>query len=86
MPRNKPFPDVYLAAARALDAPPMRCLVIDDTPTGVRAGKAAGAAVWAYAPAGCDEAALRAAGADALLVDMMLLGERLNAAKETRWP
>lgn len=83
MPRNKPFPDVYLAAARALNVPPARCLVIDDTPTGVRAGKAAGATVWAYAPAGCDEAALRAAGADALLPDMMLLGERLNATKET---
>lgn len=77
-PRNKPFPDVYLAAARALGVPPARCLVIDDTPTGVRAGKAAGATVWAYAPAGCDEAALHAAGADALLADMALLETRLH--------
>lgn len=77
-PRNKPFPDVYLAAAQALGAPPARCLVIDDTPTGVRAGKAAGATVWAYAPAGCDEEALRAAGCDALLEDMAQLGARLQ--------
>ncbi len=81
VPRNKPFPDVYLAAARALDVPPARCLVIEDTPTGVRAGKAAGAAVWAYAPKGCDEDALRAAGADALLPDMALLGAHLQEGR-----
>ena len=49
-PRSKPFPDVYLAAAAALDADPKRCLVIEDTLTGVQAGVAAGATVWAYFP------------------------------------
>ncbi|QIL83268.1 HAD family phosphatase [Diaphorobacter sp. HDW4A] len=49
-PRSKPFPDVYLAAAAALDVDPKRCLVIEDTLTGVQAGVAAGATVWAYFP------------------------------------
>ena len=51
-PRSKPFPDVYLAAAAALGVAPERCLVIEDTPTGVQAGLAAGAVVWGYMPPG----------------------------------
>ena len=51
LPRSKPFPDVYLAAARALDVDPARCLAIEDTVTGVQAGVAAGAKVWGYFPA-----------------------------------
>jgi HAD superfamily hydrolase (TIGR01509 family) len=43
---NKPAPDVYLAAAAGLGVAPQRCLVIEDTPTGARAGLAAGATVW----------------------------------------
>ena len=45
MPRNKPAPDVYQAAMRALQVQPANCLVIEDTPTGVRAAVAAGAQV-----------------------------------------
>jgi HAD superfamily hydrolase (TIGR01509 family) len=52
MPRSKPAPDVYLAAAAHLGADPRRCLVIEDTPTGVRAGLDAGATVWGYCPQG----------------------------------
>lgn len=66
MPATKPAPDVYLAAAAALGVPAGRCLVIEDTVTGVTAGVAAGATVWGYAPgdAGHGSAqALRAAGA-----------------------
>jgi beta-phosphoglucomutase-like phosphatase (HAD superfamily) len=62
-PRSKPFPDVYLAAAAHLQADPAGCLVIEDTPVGITAGVAAGATVWAYAPAGVDTAPLLAAGA-----------------------
>ncbi len=51
LPRSKPFPDVYLAAAAALKADPARCLVVEDTVTGVQAGVAAGATVWGYFPA-----------------------------------
>lgn len=50
MPRSKPAPDVYLAAARHLNAATARCLVVEDTPVGVTAGVAAGATVWAYCP------------------------------------
>jgi beta-phosphoglucomutase-like phosphatase (HAD superfamily) len=51
-PRSKPAPDVYLAAAAHLGVDPARCLVIEDTATGVRAGLDAGATVWGYCPAG----------------------------------
>ncbi|MDP3311299.1 MAG: HAD family phosphatase, partial [Polaromonas sp.] len=42
MPRSKPAPDVYLAAAAALGVDAKRCAVIEDTVTGVMAGMAAG--------------------------------------------
>jgi HAD superfamily hydrolase (TIGR01509 family) len=50
LPRSKPAPDVYLAAAAALGVPPVRCLVVEDTVTGVTAGVAAGATVFGYSP------------------------------------
>ena len=43
--RGKPAPDIYLAAARAVGAEPVRCLVLEDSNTGARAGLAAGMAV-----------------------------------------
>ena len=52
LPRSKPAPDVYLAAAAHVGIAPARCLVIEDTATGVRAGLDAGATVWGYCPAG----------------------------------
>ena len=42
VPRPKPAPDVYLLAARTLDVDPARCVVLEDSPTGVRAALAAG--------------------------------------------
>ncbi|NML34317.1 HAD family hydrolase [Paraburkholderia antibiotica] len=50
MPRSKPFPDVYLAAAAGLGVEPTRCAVIEDTVTGATAGVAAGATVFGYCP------------------------------------
>jgi HAD superfamily hydrolase (TIGR01509 family) len=47
--RSKPAPDVYLLAASSLGVSPSRCLVIEDSPTGVTAGHAAGMTVLAYA-------------------------------------
>jgi HAD superfamily hydrolase (TIGR01509 family) len=46
--RSKPFPDVYLYAARQQGIDPAACAVIEDTPTGVRAGVAAGMTVFGY--------------------------------------
>ncbi len=45
--RGKPAPDVYLEAARRLSAPPERCLVFEDVPAGILAGKQAGMRVCA---------------------------------------
>jgi HAD superfamily hydrolase (TIGR01509 family) len=73
MPRSKPYPDVYLAAAAYLQVDPMHCLVVEDTPVGIAAGVAAGATVWAYAPAGADAQPLLQAGAVRLLAGMQEL-------------
>jgi HAD superfamily hydrolase (TIGR01509 family) len=45
----KPAPDVFLLAAKQLDAVPERCAVIEDSVNGVAAGLAAGMTVFAYA-------------------------------------
>jgi len=80
MPRSKPAPDVYLAAARHLKAPPAQCLVIEDTPVGVTAGVAAGATVWAYCPLPAQGLALRQAGASRLFGHMAELAPLLAGA------
>jgi HAD superfamily hydrolase (TIGR01509 family) len=43
--RPKPAPDVYLAAAAELGAPPEDCVALEDSETGVAAAKAAGMTV-----------------------------------------
>jgi HAD superfamily hydrolase (TIGR01509 family) len=45
VPSGKPAPDVYLAAAERLGVDPARCLVVEDSINGTRAGKAAGMTV-----------------------------------------
>lgn len=66
LPRTKPAPDVYLAAADALGVDPAAAAVVEDSVAGVTAGVAAGATVFGFAPGGptgTDAAALVAAGA-----------------------
>lgn len=43
VPRGKPHPDLYLAAARGMHLPVERCVVIEDSPAGFAAAEAAGA-------------------------------------------
>jgi HAD superfamily hydrolase (TIGR01509 family) len=45
--RAKPDPEPYLTAAARLGADPARCVVLEDSPTGVASGTAAGCAVVA---------------------------------------
>ncbi|APZ97855.1 hypothetical protein BWQ93_04635 [Sphingopyxis sp. QXT-31] len=50
--RGKPFPDIYLAAAKGLGVDPAQCLAIEDSPTGARAAIAAGMTVIGFCGAG----------------------------------
>ena len=60
---GKPAPDLFLHAAATMGAQPARCVVVEDTPSGVAAGVAAGMRVLGYA-ADSDERALSDAGAE----------------------
>jgi beta-phosphoglucomutase-like phosphatase (HAD superfamily) len=41
--RHKPYPDPYATGAEMLGVPPGHCLVVENAPAGIQAGKAAGA-------------------------------------------
>ncbi|OAJ54162.1 HAD family hydrolase [Paraburkholderia ginsengiterrae] len=80
--RNKPFPDVYLAAAAGLGVDPKRCAVVEDTVTGATAGVAAGATVFGYCPKELGHSsatALHGAGAVHVFRDMAELPAVLAA-------
>lgn len=82
LPRTKPAPDVYLAAAAALGIAPARCAVVEDSVTGVRSGLDAGATVFGYAPGGPGHSsaeALLAAGVVQVFTDMAELPVLLAA-------
>jgi beta-phosphoglucomutase len=40
--RGKPEPDIFLEAARRIDVPPARCVVVEDSPYGLEAARRAG--------------------------------------------
>ncbi len=65
----KPAPDVFLHAAATLGFAPVDCIVVEDTPTGVRAAVAAGMTVLGYA-ALTPAQRLRDAGAHVVFDDM----------------
>lgn len=64
---GKPGPEGYLKAAAALGVDIARCLVVEDAPAGIDAGRAAGAYTLAVATSH-DPAELRAA--DAVVADL----------------
>jgi mannitol-1-/sugar-/sorbitol-6-phosphatase len=67
--RSKPDPDPYLKGAELLGFAPADCLVVEDAPAGVRAGKAAAVSVLALRTTESD-AVLTAAGADWIVTDL----------------
>jgi HAD superfamily hydrolase (TIGR01509 family) len=72
---GKPAPDLFLHAAAEMDVPPAGCAVVEDSPLGVAAAKAAGMTVFGYAamtPAG------KLADADAVFDSMGQLPELLS--------
>ena len=66
--RGKPDPEPYVKAARMLAVPAEECVVVEDAPAGIRAGKAAGARVVALRTT-AREAELGDAGADWIVND-----------------
>ena len=67
--RGKPAPDLFLYAAERMKVAPHRTLVIEDSISGVKAGKAAGMIVWGFVGGSHyqsrdGKAILREAGAD----------------------
>lgn len=42
VPHGKPAPDVFVLAAQRLGVPPSHCIVVEDAPAGVEAGRRAG--------------------------------------------
>lgn len=74
--RGKPAPDLFLHAAERMGVPPDRALVIEDSVSGVLAGKAAGMTVWGFVggshyAARDGRALLEAAGADHVFENMV---------------
>jgi sugar-phosphatase len=78
---GKPDPEPYLKGAQILGVPAADCLVIEDAPAGIRAGKAAGSRVLALRTTASD-AELQQAGADWIVDDCAELFLDSSAAGE----
>ena len=86
VPRGKPDPALFLAAAEALGIAPSRCFVVEDAPSGITAARAGG--MYAIGVARHDDAEpLWAAGAylvtprlDAIAASEVLLGNEAKGA------
>ena len=75
--RPKPAPDIFLHAASTMGAKPEMCVVVEDTPTGVSAGVAAGMYVCGFAE-NTPEHRLRKAGAHEIFSSMMELPQPIS--------
>ncbi len=76
--RGKPAPDLFIHAAAQMGVDPTDCLVIEDSPAGVTAARAAGMRVFAFtggshAIPGSLKQALAPLGADIIFDDMLQL-------------
>jgi sugar-phosphatase len=70
--RGKPDPEPYIKAAKILGFAPADCIVMEDAPAGIRAGKGAGARVLALRTTAPD-AELTQSGADWIANDLAAL-------------
>ena len=80
--RGKPDPEPYVKGAQVLGVPVTECVVLEDAPAGIRAGKAAGARVLALRTTASDTE-LREAGADWIIKDCSEISLDLGAGGET---
>jgi beta-phosphoglucomutase-like phosphatase (HAD superfamily) len=71
--RGKPFPDLFLLAAREMATEPADCLVVEDAVAGTQAAIAAGMRVLCYAGASYAEREGMAAAGGTLFDDMRQL-------------
>lgn len=67
---GKPEPDTFVAAASELGYDPPQCVVVEDAPSGVAAGKTGGFGLVIGVDRGAGEAALTEAGADLVVTDL----------------
>lgn len=79
--RGKPDPEPYIKGARALSFAPADCIVVEDAPAGIRAGKAAESRVVALQTTERDEL-LVAAGTDFIVKNCAAL--QLNSSPAGR--
>jgi HAD superfamily hydrolase (TIGR01509 family) len=77
--RGKPAPDLFLWAAETMGHEPGRCAVVEDTPVGVEAARAAGMTALAFVDNAPREA-LEAAGAHATFTEMRELPALLGVS------
>ena len=86
--RGKPHPDIFLHAAAQIEVSPRECIVIEDSASGVIAGRAAGCTVIALLAAGHiregHAAKLREAGAHHLAADYVAM-DRIVRELLSRW-
>lgn len=82
--RTKPDPALFLAAAACLGLPPAACLVLEDSPNGILAARAAGCPVVAVPGAVTSLIALPPADLTIPRLDAMPLAELLVAVRAAR--
>jgi HAD superfamily hydrolase (TIGR01509 family) len=76
---GKPAPDLFLLAAAEMGVAPTACAVVEDSPFGVMAARAAGMRSFGYS--GGIMSAERLQGADAVFDDMRRLPELLGVSR-----